>query len=101
MLKSIRRTFRSYIIWRAGVAGARWTGIVGPPFWNGGTCWFGNQVLIYPEISGSIRVNGGKVLHKGRYDIEYQDFCPVDDVIGVFNEDGQQLFIFGPPADNS
>jgi len=56
---------KSRIIWPKGSTDGRWIFRLGPPFWNGGTCKFGGEVLCYTELPGELKVESKFVFLKG------------------------------------
>jgi hypothetical protein len=82
---------KSRIVWKAGKSGGSWAARIAPHESDGGTCRLGNEVLIYDDLHGSISLTDGLLWHQ-RYEGGYQNFCSLQDVEAVFNEQGQQIY---------
>lgn len=87
---------KARIVWRKGKSGAKWMFWLGPSFWGGGTCEYRGLVLIYDELPGDLKVEGGCVLYKGRRDVGFADFCDLADVAAIFDEGGRQIYPIAP-----
>lgn len=82
---------KSRVVWNKGSGRPALVRRSAPGSFSGGTCEFSGDTLIYNEFPGEFKLQGGRVLYKGRCDGNFQDFCPTDDVAVIFNEDGVQV----------
>ena len=73
------------IVWSKGLSGSNAVRRMAPQQRHGGTCEFGGQVLIYDDLPGEIKVEGGIVFWQG------QEFCPADKVAAILNKEGKQI----------
>lgn len=80
------------IIWKSGKCGGKWERGLGPFSRQGGTCAYMGAVLIYTELWGDVKIEGGELLLKGRYRQEFAFFCPLEDVAAVITNGDWQIY---------
>jgi len=86
------------VVWKQDTGG-KWTHSLGPSFWNGGTCWFNGEILIYSLIPCTVMVEGQKLFYRKRYGLQLRELCQMNQVAAILTFDGKQLlYAPGKPA---
>jgi hypothetical protein len=80
------------VVWKEGRSGGASSLRLAPHQRRGGTCEFSGRILVYEELPGAVKVEGGQVLYKERRDAGFQDFCRLNEVAAVFDQDGLQIY---------
>jgi hypothetical protein len=78
------------VVWKQN--GTRIISEFGPAYWNGGTCEWDGQVLIYNELPAHLQVENGKVWYRSRYREDFSELCDMENVAAVFDESGKRIY---------
>ena len=87
------------VVWKGQSTGGRWTHSLGPSCWNGGTCEFRGEILIYSLVPYAIKVEGESLLYQNPYGLRWRELCPLAQVAAFLTSDGKHLlYAPGEPA---
>jgi hypothetical protein len=84
------------IVWKKGKSGGKWAERIAPHHRHGGTCEWQGQVLLYDDLLGSLKVQGGKVFHHRPLNAGFVNYCSLEEVAAIIDSNGRQIYPAAP-----